>query len=390
MRRKSSNHFQIASAGPLFICDAYNFFPTDSPPRGAVVPKYKAWWSLGERLGRYEQSLLERDLSETTVKGELWALRNMGRALWEAGFDVCPRRFGQFHIDYLRDVHYEKKEQSYVAHNLSILRQFLKWAGNRQTDRIRWPVRGFARSNADWLKDHEAMVLRELSQGIERMIVHCELDLGMRRVEVLRLKVSDFRTGRTNSIKVHGKGRHGGKFREIPWHPDTPFELEGYLAIREDQIAGARVKNPSVVIPESLLIYERGGELYPYKKSAVDLFLESLGKRAGIEFSNHTLRRTCGRMMHRSGSTIGEIMQILGHSDPKTTALYLGLDLEDMSQTMSRLAAYQKAVKIPENGISGDSQQKDGPCGICDHKTDWLTIENSIPRKSTPGRSIEK
>ena len=95
---------RIPPPGPPFICDAYNFFPTDSQPGGAVVPKYKAWWSLGVRLGRYEQDLLERGLSETTVKGELWALGNMGRALWEVGFDVCPRRFGQFHIDYLRDV----------------------------------------------------------------------------------------------------------------------------------------------------------------------------------------------------------------------------------------------------------------------------------------------
>ncbi|MFH1578926.1 MAG: site-specific integrase [Thermoplasmatota archaeon] len=364
MSTKSRADLRVPPPGPPFLCDAYNFFPTDSPLGGAVVPKYKAWWSLGVKLGRYEQDLLERGLSETTVKGELWALGNMGRALWEAGFDVCPRRFGQFHIDYLRSVQYEGREQSYIAHNLSILKQFLKWAGNKQTDRIRWPVRGFARSNADWLQDHEAMILKQLSQGIERMIVHCEVDLGLRRIEVLRLKVSDFRTGRADSIKVLGKGRHGGKPREISWHQDTPSELEACLVIRDGHIARARSKNPNVEVPESLLIYERGGGLYPYKKSAVDGFLEDLGSRSGIEFSNHTLRRTCGRMMHRSGSGIVEIAGILGHSDPKTTMLYLGLDIQDMSQTMNRLAAYQKTVKIPGNGILGDSQQKDGPCGI--------------------------
>lgn len=354
------------------------------------MPKYKAWWSLGTKLDRYEQDLLERGLSEISVKGELWALGNMGRALWQAGFDVCPRRFVQAHVDYLRTVQYEGREQSYVAHNLSILKQFLKWAGNKQTDRIRWPVRGYARSNADWLKDHEAMILKQLGQGIERMIVHCEVDLGMRRIEVLRLKVSDFRTGRADTIKVHGKGRHGGKFREISWHQDTPSELETCLVIRDGHIARARSKNPNVATPENLLIYERGGELYPYKKSAVDKFLESLSRRTGIGFSNHTLRRTCGRMMHRSGSTVEEIARILGHSDLKTTMLYLGLDIQDMSQTMNRLAAYQKAVKIPENGILGDSQQKNGPCGIRDHETDWLTLENSIPRKTMPGRLIDK
>lgn len=390
MPTKSRDDLRVPPPGPPFLCDAYNFFPTDSPPGGAVLPKYKAWWSLGTKLDRYEQDLLERGLSETSVKGELWALGNMGRALWQAGFDVCPRRFVQAHVDYLRTVQYEGREQSYVAHNLSILKQFLKWAGNKQTDRIRWPVRGFARPNADWLEDHEAMMLKELSQGIERMIVHCELDLGLRRIEILRLNVDDFRTGRANSIRVLGKGRHGGKLREIPWHADTGSELEGYLGIRDSHIARAQRKNPIVVVSENLLIYERGGGLYPYKKSAVDGFLEDLGRRSGLEFSNHTLRRTCGRMMHRSGSPIEEIAKILGHSDPKTTMLYLGLDIQDMSETMARLATYQKAVKIPGSGILGDSQQKDGPCGIRDHETDWLSLENSVPRKSMPGRPIEK
>jgi len=344
--------------------DAYNSILRDSLPRGTKMPKYKAWWSLGTKLDRYEQILLERGLSETSVKGELWALRNMGRGLWEVGFDVCPRRFEQAHVDYLRNVQYDGREQSYVAHNLSILKAFLKWAGNKQTDRIRWPVRGFARPNADWLEDHEGMMLKALSRGIERMIVHCELDLGLRRIEVLRLEIDDFRTGRTNSIRVHGKGRHGGKLREIPWHADTASELEGYLGIRDSHIARAQRKNPDVAIPKALLIYERGGRLHPYKKSAVDKFLEELGSRSGIEFSNHTLRRTCGRMMHRSGSPIEEIAKILGHSDPKTTTLYLGLDIQDMSETMARLATYQKTVKIPGTGILGVSQQKDGPCGI--------------------------
>jgi len=344
--------------------DAYNSILGDALPRGTEMPKYKAWWSLGTKLDRYEQELLERDLSAVSVKGELWALRNMGRGLWEAGFDVCPRRFQQTHIDYLRTVQYDGREQSYVAHNLSILKQFLKWAGNKQTDRIRWPVRGFARPNADWLQDHEAMTLKHLGQGIERMIVHCELDLGMRRIEVLRLKVSDFRTGRVDSVRILGKGRHGGKFREIPWHADTPSELEGYLRIRDAEIDRARHIDAGVVDPGSLLLYECEGRLCAYKKSAVDGFLKKLGKRAGIQFSNHTLRRTCGRMMHRSGSPIEEIAKILGHSDPKTTTLYLGLDIQDMGRTMTRFAEYQKTVKIPGIGILGGSQMENGPCGI--------------------------
>jgi len=201
-------------------------------------------------------------------------------------------------------------------------------------------------------------------EGIERIIVHCELDLGMRRIEVLRLKTSSFQTGRTNTVLIHGKGRNGGKWRDIEWHPDTPQELEAYLAIRDMEIARAKSKNPDVVVPEDLLIYEADGKLIPYKKSAVDKFLKALGLRTTIEFSNHDLRRTCGRMMYRAGVDIVRIARIFGHSDTKTTMRYLGLDHEEMASAMNQYAQYQRAVVFPKVETIEVSQQKSGPCGI--------------------------
>ncbi|MGD9963622.1 MAG: site-specific integrase, partial [Thermoplasmata archaeon] len=201
-------------------------------------------------------------------------------------------------------------------------------------------------------------------EGIERMVVHCELDLGLRRIEVLRLRVSDFRPGRLCTVRVLGKGRHGGKPREVHWHPDTAAELEGYLRLRDAVVAKAKAKNPEVVVPDSLLVYERAGAVLPYKKSALDNVLAGLARRTGLDFTHHTLRRTCGRMMYRADPRVQNIANILGHSDTKTTSLYLGLDLEDQSATMLKYAQYQKAAIIPESGIVGVSQENGGPCGI--------------------------
>ena len=359
-------------------------------PGGTRTPTYKARWSLGERLDRYEVDLRERGLSDRTVEGVLWALKNMFMALWENGFDVNPRRVGRAEIDYLRDTHYAGRAQSYIHHNLSIMKMFLKWAGNKQIEAIRWPIRTWVRSNADWLEDDAARLVRIDAEGIERILVHCELDLGMRRIEVLRLRVADFQRGRRNVIHVLGKGRNGGKPRDICWHPDTPAELEGYLRLRDAVIAKAKVKNPDVVVPDSLLVYECAGQVRAYRKSAMDNVINKLSMRMGMSFTHHTLRRTCGRMMYRSDVRIEQIAAFLGHSDPKTTMLYLGLDLDDMDGAMQQYAQYQKAAKIPGNGISGSSQQNGGPCGIRDHQDDWLIVENSNPRNCTPGRLIEK
>ena len=333
--------------------------------RGTGMPTYKAKWSLGGELDRYQQTLLARGLSEGTVHSELWALGYMTDELYSAGFDINPRRTGQSQVDYLEKVIYKDCLQSTKAWYLSIFRQFLEWAKNKQTDGIRWPYRGYARTNADWLSDEQAQYVRLNGQGIERILVHCELDLGMRRVEVLRLKVDDFRTGRDSNISILGKGRHGGKPREIGWHEDTASELKSYLRLRDAEIAIARLSNPSVEVPPNLLIYATtNGGLKAYKRGALDNIVRGLSGRLKIKFSHHTMRRTCGRMMYFAGVRIEEIANFLGHSDTRTTLLYLGLKAQDTTNALERLAQYQKAVKIPENGIFGTSQQNSGPCGI--------------------------
>lgn len=136
--------------------------------------------------------------------------------------------------------------------------------------------------------------------------------------------------------------------------------------------------------------YERGGRVCAYRKSALDNVVTGLALRLGLSFTHHTLRRTCGRMMLRADGKLEEIAAVLGHSDSKTTMLYLGLDLEDQGALMEKYANYQKAARIPENGISGMSQQKDGPCGIRVCEDDWLIVQNSSPRNSKPGSLTEK
>lgn len=56
---------------------------------------------------------------------------------------------------------------------------------------IAWPQDG--RTRVDWLSPEEAVRLVDAAQGVERIVVHLELRLGLRRIEVLRLTVKDFR-----------------------------------------------------------------------------------------------------------------------------------------------------------------------------------------------------
>jgi len=196
------------------------------------------------------------------------------------------------------------------------------------------------------------MTVKNASKDIERVIVTLELDLRMRRIEMLRLKVSDFSSGRINSINLLGKGRNGGKHRRISWDVDTARILSDYLTnYRDAVIAKARAKDSDVKIPDNLFLYERGGSLHAYKESAIDYLVKDYGHSLGIEMSNHDLRRTGGRLLHRAGVPIEEIARIFGHRDTKTTLHYLGLDRDDMNKAMRKVADYRNTLVCPKTGI---------------------------------------
>lgn len=298
-----------------------------------------------------------------TIQDYRWALNHLFNGLEDAKMTLNPRKVGKDEIVYLRDEYLTQSNRT-KSNLIKILLGFLRWAGNTEIAKLRISFGDTSPKNIRWLTDEEATAVRLNAVGIEKIITHCELDLGMRRIEVLRLKVSDFHSGRVRQIYIHGKGRNGGKYRQISWHPETARILDEYLSIRDKEIERARKKNPAVKIPENLLIYERGGKLNAYQKTAVDNFLKNLGERLGFEFSNHDLRRTCGRMMYRAGVHLEEIARIFGHSDTRTTAHYIGLDFEDMNAAMARYAQYQNFLIVPRMVQNEVSQIKSGQSGI--------------------------
>ena len=162
--------------------------------------------------------------------------------------------------------------------------------------------------------------------------------------------------------------------KQREWWDQPPFcEVEwddggrtGYGHDIPAIIAKARKKNPAVTVPDGLLIYERAGKLYSYHKTSVDELVKGVGERLGFEVTNHDLRRTCGRMMYRSGVKIEVIMRMFGHCDTKTTVRYLGLDFDDMSGAMVMYADYQRGLMtaVPQMGTNGESQMDGGRAGI--------------------------
>lgn len=219
---------------------------------------------------------------------------------------------------------------------VSALRTWTRYWRNDAIDQleIRWPAD--TRPTVDWLTDEEAQRLVSLDlTPIQALVVHCELCLGMRRVELLRSKVQDWTEF---YVDILGKGPQGGKPRRMPYHPDTPGVLARYMSYRAHIVTLATMSEPDVTDPESLLVYAKGGYLLPYsaKGSGIDEMLKPVQAKLGRPFSNHTLRRTFGRLMYRSGVEVATIARMMGHESQDTTLKYIGVNLDDMTAAMTK------------------------------------------------------
>ncbi|MFZ0891907.1 MAG: site-specific integrase [Thermoplasmata archaeon] len=178
------------------------------------------------------------------------------------------------------------------------------------------------------------------SRDIEcHAIVALELLMGLRRSEVLRVRLVDIGDG---ILTVHGKGREGGKKRWLPFHDEVRRILPELVAHRRQVVSGFRGPDPGFVFVHRV----DDGRWKPYgirvwSKAYVDRrFVIPAFEEAGVRKAanlNRALRRTCGRTAWVHGVPIEKISYMLGHEDTRTTRRYLALNLEDVRSVIAVL-----------------------------------------------------
>lgn len=187
------------------------------------------------------------------------------------------------------------------------------------------------RPHVDWLQPDQAKAVMDCEKNpAQQLAVVLALGMGLRRIEIIRLKMQDVNTDR-GYITVTGKGRGGGKLRIVPFHPRFNQALGDWLAVRHKMVV------PNRYVPDNLLIWERRGYCYAYsdhKGTGLDGLLRRVSDSIGIGFSFHTLRRTFGRLMWLSGVSVVTIAKMLGHTSTEQTLSYIGANLDDMAGAM--------------------------------------------------------
>ena len=153
---------------------------------------------------------------------------------------------------------------------------------------------------------------RLYEQRLARLIISILYDTGLRRSELIGLKIENVDFAR-QTLKVVGKGN---KMREIPLLASLCHEILLYLEAVEALVCGKRS------LKEPLLVTFRGRPLYPVY---VDRTVKAeLGDVKGItgRKSPHVLRHSIATELMNEGTDLNSIKEMLGHSSLATTQVY--------------------------------------------------------------------
>jgi integrase/recombinase XerD len=143
------------------------------------------------------------------------------------------------------------------------------------------------------------------------------LDSGIRLTELTALTQNDVDT-KNGTLKVLGKG---GRERVAFITHETASAIGFYCCFMRPKPRG-----------ENRLFLTLYGE--PLTASRLQKVLERYGQRAGIpqRLSPHKLRHSCASLSLKNGANLEYLKRTLGHTDIKTTEIYLQVTNSDVSK----------------------------------------------------------
>ena len=161
-----------------------------------------------------------------------------------------------------------------------------------------------------------------LASWRDRLLVSLMVIQGCRQIELHRLNVSDvIRRGNKVGIRVSGKG----SIRVIPLKEEVASLLERYLEARK---ATGETLKPNTAMFINLSRNISVNKENRLTRTSMQRIVNGYLSKARLKHSEsrtittHGLRHTVGYLLTAMGKPLRVVQEFLGHSDPKTTALY--------------------------------------------------------------------
>lgn len=293
-------------------------------------PKYKTMQGALRAFGKKLEAETLTDRTRTFYRETAQAVLKL---MERAGLHTLPHEINAEDIRGLLDA-FDRENLAVATRKgyLSALKKYLLLLAGSITpiSDIKYRLPHDVRPKVDWYTPEQARLLLQCDKTpLQSLVIHCELCLGMRRIEIIRLRPEDIHDPQSY-VDVRGKA---SKLRSIPYTRGTREIFQLALQRRNEMIAAAKPQE----VPENLVLWSKAGLLHPYSEEGYGLdkvVTEPLTKRLGFRVSNHKGRRTFGRTLYRAGIPVATIAKILGHDSTEVTLRYIGVDLDDMRAAM--------------------------------------------------------
>lgn len=144
---------------------------------------------------------------------------------------------------------------------------------------------------------------------------------GLRLNELLKLRYSDVDISNSTLFIRQGKGN---KDRIIPISPQLKQSLERYL---HERLAANKT---------CVQFFTSSTCNSAFSESGMKRLVLKLRHASGISFTIHRLRHTFATLMLEGGCDIYSLSQMMGHSDIRTTTIYLAASTEHLRSQISK------------------------------------------------------
>jgi integrase/recombinase XerD len=256
------------------------------------------------------EELQRRNYAQSTVEAYTSALRDFAKYFHLPPDRLGPEHIRQFQLHLLRD---RKLAANTVKQRMAALQFFFVRTLKRSYRRAEFPYPKTPRRLPTILSQQEVTRLIDAASNLShRAMLMTLYSTGVRRAEMVRLKVSDIDSQR---MVIHVHQGKGSKDRDVPLSPKLLETLREYWRWAK---------------PETYLFPGRGGDWaknVPITSKAVWHACRGAARRAGIQKSvgPHTLRHSYATHLLESGADLRTIQLLLGHADIKHTTVYLHL-----------------------------------------------------------------
>lgn len=253
--------------------------------------------------------LVAHGRSEVSIAAYRSELSSASRTLGKMGIGMDPGIIDEEVIHRMVPL-MEMKEDS-KRQILRTLGQWVEWESGRNPFKMAKILWNRPDKRRVFIDKEDLDAALNIADARERLILLLGAKMGLRRVEMSRILLSDIRDGR---LVIRGKGHHDGKLVSVIIPPSVSDAIGDWMDIRKD------IKTES----GTLLVTSWGSPIDP---GYIGIIMRKLSERVGTEITPHSLRRLFAMTLYQDMNIdLLDVSRLMRHESISTTQLYIRED----------------------------------------------------------------